>query len=124
MSVFDWLHIGVVTALFLAGLALGAWLVFGLRDRVTLVLFLIESAAGISAFAAQLGLHDYMIPSELAFQAAVFALVLRGVRRLTHPSASPRCQIGLRAALPGVPGTYASNSAIGATCLSSHSGVR
>jgi hypothetical protein len=123
-AVFDWLHIGVVTALFLAGLALGAWLVIGLRDRVTLVLFLIESAAGISAFAAQLGLHDYMIPSELVFQAAVFALVLRGVHRFTHPSASPRCQIGLRAELPGVPGTYASNSAIGATCLSSHSGVR
>ncbi len=84
--VFDWLHMGIVTTLFLAGLALGAWLALGLRDRLTVALFLIEAAAGISIFAAELGVQDYMIPSELVFQAAAFALVLRGIRRLTHPA--------------------------------------
>lgn len=86
---FDWLHIGVVSVLFVAGMALGAWLAFGLRDRTAVVLFSIESAAGISAFAAQLGLHDYMIPSELVFESAVFALVLAAIRRFAHFPGGP-----------------------------------
>jgi hypothetical protein len=120
--VFDYLHIGVVTTLFLAGLALGAWLAFRLRDRVTLVLFLIEAAAGISIFAAELGLQDYMIPSELVFQVVVCALVLRGIRRLTHPVSS--CQVGLRAAAPGVRGSNTSNTGSCGMRLSSDSYVR
>ena len=61
-----------------------------LRDRAVLVrsqalaFYSIESAAGLSIAAGQVGLNDYMIPSELVFQGAAFALVAWGIRRLGH----------------------------------------
>ena len=82
--IFDWLHIGVASVLFLAGLMLGGWIAFRLSDRVTCVLYVIESAAAISIVAAQVGLNDYMIPSELLFESAVFALVVQGIRQLAR----------------------------------------
>ena len=84
--IFDWLHIGMTAVVFSAGLVLGGWILLRLRDRVTLAFFLVEAAAGISIVAGQVGLNDYMIPSELVFQSAAFALVAWGIRRLGHPS--------------------------------------
>lgn len=85
--IFDWLHIGVVAILFISGLALGGWIALRFRDRTTKVVYLIESAAGVSLLAAQVGLNDYMIPSELLFQSATFGLVLQGLRRLANTPA-------------------------------------
>jgi hypothetical protein len=82
--VFDWLHMGAATVLFASGLVLGGWLAFRLPDRLTRCLYAIESGAGIAIFTAELGLHDYMIPSELAFQLATFGLVVRGIRQLAR----------------------------------------
>ena len=87
--IFDWLHIAVVTVLFGAGLVLGGWLVLRLRDRVAFACYSVESAAGLSIAAAQVGLHRYMIPSELLFQGAAFALVAWGIRRLGVPQGAP-----------------------------------
>jgi hypothetical protein len=83
--VFDWLHMGVAAALFASGLALGGWLVLRLPDRLSRSLYVIESGAGIAIVTAQLGLHDYMIPSELVFQLATFALIVHGIRQLARP---------------------------------------
>ncbi len=80
--IFDWLHIGVVSVLFVSGLVLGGWIALQIHDRLTRAIYLIEAAAGISILAAQVGLNDYMIPSELLFQSAAFGLVLQGLRRL------------------------------------------
>jgi hypothetical protein len=84
--VFDWLHIGVATVLFCSGLAFGGWLVLRLDDRPTRFLYAIESGAGVAILTAQLGIHDYMIPSELAFQLAAFGLIVQGTRRLVPAS--------------------------------------
>jgi hypothetical protein len=84
--VFDWLHIGVATVLFCSGLAFGGWLVLRLDDRPTRCLYAIESGAGVAILTAELGIHDYMIPSELAFQLAAFGLIVHGTRRLVPPS--------------------------------------
>ena len=84
-AIFDWLHIGVVAVLFSFGLALGGWITWRARDRVTLAFYLVETAAGVSIVAAQLGFNDYMIPSELVFQSAAFALVAYGIRRMGRP---------------------------------------
>ena len=81
--IFDWLHIGAAAALFTAGLTFGARLTFRLiRDRFAWALFGFQTISAVAIFAAQLGLNEYMIPSELSFQLSVVGLVVRGVRRL------------------------------------------
>ncbi|HWB21651.1 MAG TPA: hypothetical protein VG652_02050 [Gaiellaceae bacterium] len=82
--VFDWLHIGAATLLFLAGLMLGLWLAFRFnRTGRAKLWFALEALAAISILTAQLGVHDYMIPSELAFQLSVLGLIVHSVRRLS-----------------------------------------
>ncbi len=99
--IFDWLHIGVTTALFSSGLVLGGWIALRLRDRVAVAFYLVESAAGLTIVAGQVGLNDYMIPSELIFQAAAFALVAWGIRRLA-PDPQPVTRPGESAVLRGL----------------------
>lgn len=87
--VLDWLHLGAVTVLFSAGLIVGCWLAFRvLGDRSSCGLFAIQVLAGLSIVAAQAGLSDYMIPSELAFQVAFAALIVRAIRGIAvfHPA--------------------------------------
>jgi hypothetical protein len=87
--VFDWVHIGLASTLFAAGLVLGGWLALRLvRDRISLTLFVLESGAAISMLAAQIGWHGYMIPSELWFELCVFGLVVQAVRRLPRDAAA------------------------------------
>ena len=95
--VFDWLHTAVVGVLFCAGLALGGWIVLRQRNRTTVAFYLVELAAGISIATALVGVNPYMIPSELIFQGAAFALVAWSMRRLV---AHGRAQ--LSSALPQV----------------------
>jgi hypothetical protein len=83
--VFDWLHTGMAAVLFASGFALGGWLVLRLRDWFTRILYVIESGAGIAILTEQLGIHDYMIPSELVFQLAAFGLIVHGIRQLAQP---------------------------------------
>jgi hypothetical protein len=86
-TVFDWLHLGAVACLFIAGYALGFWLVLAERaDRTSVALFALQTLAAISIAAAQFGLNDYMIPSELTFQVALVLLVVRHIRTLEPPS--------------------------------------
>jgi hypothetical protein len=81
--VFDWLHLSVVAVLFAAGYLLGAWLLLADRqDRVSQTLFTVQTLAAFAIVAAQFGLNDYMIPSELSFQVAVVGLVVRRLSRL------------------------------------------
>ena len=100
--VFDWLHTVVVGVLFCAGLALGGWIMLRQRNRATVAFYLVELAGGISIATALVGLNPYMIPSELIFQGAAFALVAWSIRRLVShgrarlPSALPQVE------LPGV----------------------
>ena len=95
--VFDWLHTAVVGVLFCAGLALGGWIVARQRDRATVAFYLVELAAAVSIATALVGLNPYMIPSELVFQGAAFALVAWRMRRLVSHSHAK-----LRSALPQV----------------------
>lgn len=92
--IFDWLHIGVATAAFASGFVLGGWLALRLgRDRVAGTLFVLELGAGASMLMAQVGVHDFMIPSELAFELAAFGLVVQSIGRL-----SPHRSRGIRTA--------------------------
>jgi hypothetical protein len=78
----DWLHICATTVLFLAGLVLGAWLVFTyVRDRRGAVLFVLQAAAAASILTAQVGLQNSMIPSQLVFQLLAVTLVVLALRR-------------------------------------------
>jgi hypothetical protein len=80
--VFDYLHIGVSATLFFVGLVLGVWLaVRVLRRRVAYSALAAQVAAGILALTAQLGWHDYMIPSQLAFQISLAVLIVLGIAR-------------------------------------------
>ena len=96
--VFDWLHTVVVGVLFCAGLALGGWIMLRQRNRATVAFYLAELAGGISIVTALVGLNPYMIPSELIFQGAAFALVAWSMRRLVShgrarlPSALPQVE--------------------------------
>ncbi len=77
--VFDYVHIGISAALFGAGLLFGLWLALRvLRRRIAYGAVSAQFAAGLLALTAQLGWHDYMIPSELAFQLALGVLVVLG----------------------------------------------
>jgi hypothetical protein len=81
--IFDWVHIGVASILFTAGFALGSWLALRLlRDRTARAILVLQSGAAVSMLAAQVGWHNYMIPSELLFELCVFGLVVQSVRRL------------------------------------------
>lgn len=87
-TVFDWLHVGSSTVLFLAGLAVGGWLALcRLRRSTAHALFGLQAVAGIAILAAEIGLHAYMIPSEVVFQLVVAALVVLAIRR-TAPAAT------------------------------------
>ncbi len=90
--IFDWLHLSVVAVLFAAGYALGVWLVrAGRGDLVSRAFFAVQTGAAVAIVAAQFGLNDYMIPSELTFQLAVVGLVVRHLQRLeplTGPAAT------------------------------------
>lgn len=83
--ILDWLHTGVVALLFGSGLLFGGWLVLRLDDRLARFFYVIEVGAGVAILTAQLGIHDYMIPSELVFQLAAFGLIVHGARRLVAP---------------------------------------
>jgi hypothetical protein len=111
-EVVDWLHIGVVSLLFLSALALGTWIVRRLRDQMTRVLYVIQSIAGLTILAAQVDLNDYMIPSELVFQLATFGLVLQGIRYLFRP-----CVIPTQSVLPSRHGNGAPSWADEFRCL-------
>jgi len=88
--VFDWLHIGVAAILFTVGFALGAGLALRLlRDRYGQMLFALQTVGFIAICAAQAGLNNYMIPSELCFQLAFVGLIVRGVRRLSSSADAP-----------------------------------
>jgi hypothetical protein len=100
-AIFDWLHIGVVAVLFSFGLVLGGWITWRARDRITLAFYLVETAAGISIVAAQVGMNEYMIPSELVFQSAAFALVAWGIRRLGQDESDGRSARRKRTTAPG-----------------------
>ena len=76
---FDWLHLGAATVRRSARRLARSGLVGDLRSRV---LFTLEVAAGCSIFAAELGLHDLIIPSELGFEICAVALIVHGDRRL------------------------------------------
>jgi hypothetical protein len=80
--VLDYLHITISALLFALAFALGAWL--GLRllpKRVARAAFAVQAVAGSFALSAQLGWHDYMIPSQLVFQLALTVLVVLGIAR-------------------------------------------
>ncbi len=86
--IIDWLHQGAAAVLFSAGLIVAGWLALHcLRDRRAHLLFALQALTGVSILAAQAGLDDYMIPSELAFQLVFAALVVRAIRALgvQHP---------------------------------------
>ena len=82
--IFDWLHLSVAAVLFAAGYLLGLRLVLADRgDRMSCAFFAVQTLAALAIVAAQLGLNDYMIPSELSFQLAVVGLVVRRLLKLT-----------------------------------------
>lgn len=85
---FDYLHIGVSALLFIVGFVLGAWLALRVLDGLLAwAPFSVQLAAGVLALTAQLGWHDYMIPSQLAFQVALAVLVVAAiVKRLPRPA--------------------------------------
>jgi hypothetical protein len=81
--IFDYTHMGVSAVLFCFALALGGWLALVVvRCFTACCTWFVQWSAGCLALCAQLGLHDYMIPSQLAFQLALWLLVSRTVRRL------------------------------------------
>jgi hypothetical protein len=90
---FDWTHLAAAGILFAAGYAVGAWLALGIiRSPRGHLLFGALSLAGLAILTAELGLHAYMIPSEIAFQLAFAALLLLAGMRLA-------------ASVPGLPAT-------------------
>jgi cytochrome bd-type quinol oxidase subunit 2 len=87
--IFDWLHLSVVAVLFAAGYALAVWLVLADRsDRVSRAFFAVQTLAACAIVAAQFGVNDYMIPSELGFQLAVVGLVVRHLKKLAPIAAT------------------------------------
>ena len=54
------------------------------HDRFAQTLFAVQTLAAFAIVAAQFGLNDYMIPSELCFQLAVVGLVVRQLRKLAR----------------------------------------
>ena len=88
--VVDWLHIGSTTVLFLAGLLVGGWLaIWHLRRHTARALFGFQALAGFAVLAAQVGLHRYMIPSQIVFQLLVVALVVPAMRRTAPAAPAP-----------------------------------
>jgi hypothetical protein len=87
--VFDWLHTGAASVLFSIGFALGMWIALSqVRDRQAYVLLAVQTTAVAGICATVIGWIDYMIPSELGFQLALGALLIRGVRRLPIATAA------------------------------------
>ncbi|HWE82026.1 MAG TPA: hypothetical protein VG265_10270 [Gaiellaceae bacterium] len=85
--IFDWLHLGAVSILFLVGLAFGGWLALHLlRDTLSLLVFALLTVAAVSIVTAQAGVDDYMIPSELLFQLLLVWLVVRSIRLIANRS--------------------------------------
>jgi ABC-type methionine transport system permease subunit len=82
----DVLHTAVTLVLFTCGLLLGAWLAWVVLVRASArACFVGQAGAGLGALAAQLGWHDYMVPSELAFRVALAALIVAAAARLGAP---------------------------------------
>ncbi|HEY4346593.1 MAG TPA: hypothetical protein VGM80_03325 [Gaiellaceae bacterium] len=89
--IVDWLHYAAAGTLFTAGLVLGGWLVFHcVGDRASACLFGAQILAGAAVVSAQAGLNDFMLPSELAFQLVLVALVVHAIRVLSS-SEEPGC---------------------------------
>jgi hypothetical protein len=94
-AVLDWMHMADAGVLFTGGYLVGAWLALGfMRDRAAYALLGALSIAVFAIVGAQMGLHHYMIPSEVAFQLAFAALVVQAGRRLAHGHAPslPACR--------------------------------
>jgi len=85
-AIVDYLHIGTSAMLFASALAVGGWIALcrlrGYRDRA---LFGLQALAALAILTGQTGLHDYMIPSEVAFQLVMVVLVVLGMRRTGRP---------------------------------------
>lgn len=79
---FDYVHIGITTLLFSAGLLVGTWLALRVvRMRIAPWLCAVQVTAGALVLAAQIGWHVYMIPSQLVFQGSLAVLVVLGLAK-------------------------------------------
>jgi hypothetical protein len=79
---FDYVHIGITTLLFSAGLLVGTWLALRVvRTRIAPWLCAVQVTAGALVLAAQIGWHVYMIPSQLVFQSSLAVLVVLGLAK-------------------------------------------
>lgn len=88
--VFDWLHIGLTTALFALALVVGWWVAVRLRaDPAVRGLVAAETAGGVLVLVAQVGLLDFMIPVEVCFQIAFALLVVRALPLLQRRRDAP-----------------------------------
>ena len=97
--VFDWVHMGDSAMLYIAALVASTWMVLRLaRQALTRLMLGVQATAGIAILLAEIGLHDYMIPSELAFQAA-FTFVLARALDLAQRSGA-RVELTYRRVTP------------------------
>jgi hypothetical protein len=82
-EVFDVLHVGLTSVLFSAAFLFGAWLARAFVPAPPAQgWFLVQAAAGSLIFVSQIGLLDYMIPSQFLFQLAFALLLVGAVRRV------------------------------------------
>ncbi|HZP72506.1 MAG TPA: hypothetical protein VFA97_03910 [Gaiellaceae bacterium] len=89
-QIFDYLHTVFAATLFAAAASLGTWLaLWVLRSRLAYWALAAQAVSGLFALTAQLGWHDYMIPSQLAFQVSFAVLVVLG---LVKRSTLARCE--------------------------------
>ena len=87
--ILDYLHVASAAVLFVVGLAVGGWLALcRLRRLSARALFGLQALAGLAILGGQTGFHGYMIPSEVAFQLVMVALVVLALRRTVPDTAN------------------------------------
>ena len=104
--VFDWVHTGAAILLFSLALAVGGWFASTIiRSPAGRLLFAAQIGAAGAIFAAEAGLQEYMLPSELVFQLVITALTVLAMRSLGSDAADGRTLRGRPA--EGLPATVA-----------------